>query len=91
MTGPVANTDDQPPAEPDGLALDRVRRYVEEWLPGLDPRPTHPASCLYTTTPTHDFVLKRQGAIVIGSPCSGHGFKFTPLIGRTLAELATAD
>jgi glycine/D-amino acid oxidase-like deaminating enzyme len=27
---------------------------------------------------------------VIGSPCSGHGFKFTPLIGRQLADLAMA-
>lgn len=26
---------------------------------------------------------------MIGSPCSGHGFKFTPLIGRILADLAT--
>jgi glycine/D-amino acid oxidase-like deaminating enzyme len=25
---------------------------------------------------------------VLGSPCSGHGFKFTPLIGRRLADLA---
>ena len=88
MTGPVADPDDGPPAEPDGPALNRVRRYVEDWLPGLDPRPVHPATCLYTTTPTHEFVLERQGPIVIGSPCSGHGFKFTPLIGRMLADLA---
>jgi glycine/D-amino acid oxidase-like deaminating enzyme len=26
---------------------------------------------------------------VVGSPCSGHGFKFAPLIGKRLAELAT--
>jgi sarcosine oxidase len=46
-------------------------------------------TCLYTNTPDEDFVLDRQGPIVIGSPCSGHGFKFTPLIGRILADLAT--
>ena len=28
---------------------------------------------------------------VIGSPCSGHGFKFAPLMGRILADLATAQ
>ena len=66
MTGPVADPYDQPPAEPDGPALDRVRRYVEEWLPGLDPRPIHPATCLYTTTPTHD----RPRA---GAPAPGPG------------------
>jgi glycine/D-amino acid oxidase-like deaminating enzyme len=25
---------------------------------------------------------------VVGSPCSGHGFKFAPAIGRELADLA---
>jgi sarcosine oxidase len=36
-------------------------------------------------------VLDRRGSVVIGSPCSGHGFKFAPLIGRILADLATAQ
>jgi sarcosine oxidase len=35
--------------------------------------------------------LDRRGSIVIGSPCSGHGFKFTPLVGRILADLATGE
>ena len=48
-------------------------------------------TCLYTNTPDEDFVLDRDGPIVIGSPCSGHGFKFTPLIGEFLADLATGD
>jgi glycine/D-amino acid oxidase-like deaminating enzyme len=26
---------------------------------------------------------------VIGSACSGHGFKFAPVVGERLAELAT--
>jgi sarcosine oxidase len=63
-------------------------RYVEEWMPGLDPTPRHKAECLYTTTPDESFVLERVGPVVIGSPCSGHGFKFTPLIGQRLADLA---
>jgi sarcosine oxidase len=48
-------------------------------------------TCLYTNTPDEDFVLDRRGPMVIGSPCSGHGFKFTPLVGRILADLATGD
>lgn len=63
--------------------------YAERWLPGVDPTPVHGATCLYTSTPTHEFILERRGPIVVGSPCSGHGFKFTPLIGRLLADLAT--
>lgn len=62
--------------------------YVAAWFPGLDPTPVHTATCLYTTTPTEDFVIDRIGPIVIGSPCSGHGFKFVPLLGRMLADLA---
>ncbi|MFL5798874.1 MAG: N-methyl-L-tryptophan oxidase [Actinomycetota bacterium] len=46
-------------------------------------------TCLYTNTPDEDFVLDRDGPVVVGSPCSGHGFKFAPLIGRILADLAT--
>jgi sarcosine oxidase len=91
MTGPVVDPDAPTRAEPNPAALEAVRRYVEVWLPGLDPTPVHPATCLYTTTPTHDFVLERVGPIVVGSPCSGHGFKFTPLVGRILADLATGE
>jgi len=71
--------------------LDRrasVVRYVEDWFPGLDPTPRHEATCLYTSTPDQHFVVDRAGPIVVGSPCSGHGFKFTPLLGRMLADLA---
>jgi sarcosine oxidase len=62
--------------------------YVTTWFPGLDPYPIHTAECLYTTTPDESFVLERVGPVVIGSPCSGHGFKFTPVIGQRLAALA---
>ncbi len=65
-----------------------VRDYVERWFPGLDPQPVNTSTCLYTTTPNEDFVIDRVGPIVVGSPCSGHGFKFVPLIGRMLADLA---
>ena len=45
-------------------------------------------TCLYTNTADEEFVLERRGRIVVGSACSGHGFKFAPLVGRTLAALA---
>ena len=48
-----------------------------------------PETCLYTNTPDGEFLLDRLGPIVIGSACSGHGFKFAPLIGKILADLAT--
>ncbi len=72
----------------DTLHTDEMTEYVRTRLPGLIPTPLTTATCLYTTTPTEDFVIDRQGPVVVGSPCSGHGFKFTPLIGRMLADLA---
>ena len=47
-------------------------------------------TCFYTNTPTSDFVLDlfpRDHRIAIGSACSGHAFKFAPLVGKILAEL----
>jgi sarcosine oxidase len=46
-------------------------------------------TCLYTRTRDEDFVLDRVGPLVVASPCSGHGFKFAPLIGEILADMAT--
>jgi sarcosine oxidase len=43
---------------------------------------------MYTTTADQNFVLERRGRVVVGSPCSGHGFKFAPAVGRRLADLA---
>jgi sarcosine oxidase len=62
--------------------------YVRRRFPGLDPQPVHLETCLYTMTPDEDFILDRVGPVVIGSPCSGHGFKFGPLMGGVLADLA---
>ena len=44
--------------------------------------------CLYASSATDDFVLDRDGPIVVGVGFGGHGFKFTPAIGERLADLA---
>ena len=44
---------------------------------------------MYTTTADESFILERRGRLVVGSPSSGHGFKFAPAIGERLAALAT--
>ena len=90
MVGPVVDPDTRT-FDIDDAKTDAVVRYVEEWLPGLDPTPHHQVTCLYTTTPDHHFVLRRDGDVVHVSPCSGHGFKFAPEIGRLAADLALAQ
>jgi sarcosine oxidase len=76
--------------EPDPARVDRVLDYVASHVP--EARPTgRTDTCLYTITPDEDFVLDRIGPIVVASPCSGHGFKFVPLFGRALADLASGQ
>ena len=72
----------------DETGRQRVIRHVTAQMPGLDPTPTSASTCLYTNTPDESFIIERHGPIVVGSPFSGHGFKFVPLIGRQLAALA---
>jgi sarcosine oxidase len=74
--------------DPDPEYVDGLVRYVEAWIPGVRPEPMAGTTCLYTTTPDERFLVDRRGPIVVGSACSGHGFKFVPLIGRVLADLA---
>ena len=81
-------TDPEREGAPD---LDTVA-WVEEWVvsryPGARRGAAEPETCLYTSTPDERFVLERHGRIVVGSACSGHGFKFAPVLGQMLAELA---
>ena len=72
----------------DPASRERAIRYAAEFLPGVDPEPVAQASCLFTMTPTEDFVLDRVGPVVVASPCSGHGAKFAALIGELAADLA---
>jgi sarcosine oxidase len=87
-TGPVVDPDERD-FEVRAEVLRRMSSYVDRWLPGLDPMPMSATTCLYTTTPDEGFVLERRGPTVAVSCCSGHGFKFTPEIGRRAADLAT--
>jgi sarcosine oxidase len=85
-----ADADPDEPGEPDAATVDRVTAWLRERLPGVDPTPVAAETCLYTTTPDERFVLERRGRLVIGSACSGHGFKFAPAVGTRLADLALA-
>jgi sarcosine oxidase len=48
--------------------------------------------CLYTNTPDETFIIDRHPAapgVAYASACSGHGFKFAPVVGEILADLVT--
>lgn len=81
--------------EQDGRVSDANRRrvvdHVQRYLPGLVPEPYAETTCLFTNTPSEDFVIDGVGGITVVSPCSGHGAKFAPLIGQLAAEVATGS
>jgi sarcosine oxidase len=89
LSGPVVDPDTRtfdPDPEREAQALEWVGRLVSP-----PPSPSRTESCLYGVTPDEDFVLDRVGPIVVTSPCSGHGFKFAPLIGEIAASLANGE
>jgi sarcosine oxidase len=83
--GPEADPDTE--ATPDPAIVERISSWVRERFPGVDPDPVDAQTCLYTTTADERFILERRGRVVVGSACSGHGFKFAPAVGRRLAAL----
>jgi sarcosine oxidase len=85
-----AEADPDSAAPPDPAIIERISAWVGERFPDVDPSPVDAQTCLYTTTADEQFVLERRGRVVVGSACSGHGFKFAPAVGRRLAQLALA-
>jgi sarcosine oxidase len=84
----------------DPLAVDRKidaleqRRLIEvlsQHLPGVSSRVMDHSVCLYTMSPDEHFIVDRHPAhanAVFAAGLSGHGFKFIPVLGRALADLA---
>jgi sarcosine oxidase len=72
-----------------------IYRYADERFPGLldtHSGPCYEKVCLYTNTPNEDFILDHlpdNRNIWLVSGCSGHGFKFTVLLGKIVTDLAT--
>jgi sarcosine oxidase len=81
--------DPERPDRPVEPALEeRLSEHVRRAFPGLDPRPLHSESCLYTMSPDGDFILDRIDGVIVFGGDSGHAFKFAPLLGRLIADLA---
>lgn len=85
-TGP--EVDPSKTGKPDNALVEAITAWVGALVRLADPRPVETQTCLYTTTADERFIVERRGRIVVGSACSGHGFKFAPAIGARLAALA---
>jgi sarcosine oxidase len=82
----LADPDEEGAPDPGWVA--GLEEWVADRVPGAGPKAVHAETCLYTSTSDERFILERHGPIVVGSACSGHAFKFAPLIGERLAALA---
>jgi len=88
----VSPEGDDPDAHgaPDARAIERTREFLTAQLTVPVAETLHAETCLYTNTPDEHFILgalPEHPRLVVGSACSGHGFKFGPLVGRLLASL----
>ncbi len=77
--------------EPDDLDETILRAFTARYFPAANGPVMTMRSCIFTNTSDEHFVidrLDRDGRVIVASPCSGHGFKFCPVVGEILADLA---
>jgi len=70
--------------------IEQIREFLQRYLPGVNGEVISTRRCLYTMTPDKHFVIDRHPEyphIVFGAGFSGHGFKFTTLVGSILTDL----
>lgn len=68
-----------------------VSDFVSQTFPGLRTSPNKSVVCMYTMSPDENFIIDRHPNyenVVFAAGFSGHGFKFAPVIGNILADLA---
>lgn len=71
-----------------------IDRFLEATIPALAGRPGTFQRCLYEVSPDHDFMIDRHplsDRVVFAAGLSGHGFKFSPVLGEALATMTLDD
>jgi sarcosine oxidase len=69
---------------------ERVRAWLRRRMPLANGKRRDAKVCMYTNTRDANFVIDRLADhpnVVVASACSGHGFKFSSVIGEILADL----
>ena len=73
---------------------DAIRVVLRKYLPAANGKLVAAKTCLYTTTADKHFLIDQVPGcpqIIFASPCSGHGFKFAPVIGEMLADFVLSN
>lgn len=72
--------------------VDTMRALLQQHMPDASGRLRNCAVCMYTNMPDLHFLLDflpGYPQVLIASPCSGHGFKFSSVLGEMMADLLT--
>jgi sarcosine oxidase len=78
----------QTPLDPDPAVTRQLIAAAATLLRDVGSRPQLVERCVLDYTADLHFVLDRVGRVVVGAGTSGHGFKFGPLLGSLIADLA---
>lgn len=71
--------------------MEQISRFLAKYMPSAKGPVSRALTCLYTMTPDNHFILDRHPTIrslVFGCGFCGHGFKFAPVIGEALSDMA---
>ncbi|MDJ0661108.1 MAG: N-methyl-L-tryptophan oxidase [Crocosphaera sp.] len=72
--------------------IETLRTFLKQYIPTANGKLLETRRCLYTMTPDKHFIIDQHPEydnILIAAGFSGHGFKFTTLVGKILADLVT--
>ena len=70
--------------------IENLRTFLKQYLPNANGELIETRRCLYTMTPDKHFIIDQHpeyANIFIAAGFSGHGFKFTTLVGKILTDL----
>jgi len=71
--------------------ISEVSDFAAKYIPGLNGGIRSAYVCMYTMTPDNHFIVDQHPNmrdVTIATGFSGHGFKFAPVIGEMVADLA---
>jgi sarcosine oxidase len=69
-----------------------IKTILSRYFPGAGNEIISLKTCLYTYSPDENFIIdilpETHSRVVVAAGFSGHGFKFVPVVGEVLADLA---
>lgn len=89
----IARPEDRGDAAEPGES-EAIDAFLEKRIPALAGRPGAFQRCLYEVSSDHHFLIDRHPSsdrVVFAAGLSGHGFKFSPVLGEALAVMTLQD